>query len=262
MKNIKKLLRENRKLLLTLVAVFILYHVAFANRVIPGVTVGGVKVGGKTSTQVEKALREKFETSAIQVTFNYENDEFYITDDEIDLEYKLRESVERAFYLGRSGNIYVDSKDKLAALIKGIKLNPVYSYSDTKLKQKVVLIEGLTNIQYIEPSFILVDGNLVASKGQEGRILDSDFVKFQIFNSINTISSNYHELPVHIAKSDVSEDDLLTVKTDVEKYISQSPLVTYQDKKWTYSKEDVLSLLSYRKENGDVRVVSNKVLVD
>ena len=243
MKSIKKFLRENRSLILKKLAkfsaiffgIFVVYHVAFAQRVIPGVTVGGVRVGGKTSTQVEKALKEKFESSAIQVTFNYENNEFYITDDEVDLEYKLRDSVERAFYLGRSGNFLVDSKDKLAALIKGVKLNPVYSYSDNKLKQKVALIEGLTNIQYIEPSFILVDGNLVASKGQEGRVLDSDFVTFQIFNSINTISSNYHELPVHIAKSDVSEADLLTVKADVERYIAQSPEVTYEDKKWVYA---------------------------
>lgn len=245
--------------LFILLLIFIFYHVVYANRVIPGVKVGAVPVGGKTSAQLEAALKDKLTQTQLDIKFSYNGKEFHITSADIDLSYSTSGTVAKLLRLGRTGNFIVDSKDKLAAIIKGIKLSPAYKYDSNKLNRKISEIEGIVTVEHKDPTFILSDkGDLTITDASEGSELNKETLRAEIFSAIDNYQSLSFELPVEKVIPANSKEDLESVKTWVQAIIDKSPAVRYEDRTWIYEKQDLLSLLTFRKENGQVKVLTSK----
>src|SRR3989344_1993185 len=255
----KKLAKPFAVVFFTVTFFFILYHFFYAQRIIPGVKIGNLKMGGKTSSQAYEALRKELSEKDLLLNFTYEGKEFDLTSSDIDLNYEVKETVEKLFNLGRTGSFIVDSKDKLAAFVKGIRLPPIYYYNDNKLGQFISSIEGTVNIQSEEPTFVLANnGELIITKASEGKKL----LNSKILNSIDNFSSQSYKLPVKRVVPKNGEADLLLVKSEVERIIGSSPRVKFEDKVWTFSKQDILSMLSYKKEDGKVVVGTDKTALN
>ena len=100
--------------LLVAAVVISAYHTVFANRIIPGVVIGNTNVGGLSFKEALTRLKESEEKLNKDITYNFENKTFKINKEDIKFEYKWEVTLSRAYEIGRSGDIYTDSKDKLA----------------------------------------------------------------------------------------------------------------------------------------------------
>ena len=115
----------NHKIIYSFFAVLILsisYHVIFVHKIIPGVKVGSVKVGGMSYVKAKDALVNYEKNIDKTLSLSYEGKKYDIKTENINLQYNWDASVSRAYEVGRTGNILVDTKDKLVGLIKSIYL--------------------------------------------------------------------------------------------------------------------------------------------
>src|SRR4030042_3887673 len=116
------LLKPIFKKLIVIVYVFIgiiiFYHIYFARKIIPGVRVGSVDVGGMNFQTAKKAVEDYSTTKVKDLTLTYSDKEYTIKSTDISLVYDWDGSVSRAFEVGRTGNVLVDTKDKLAGIFK------------------------------------------------------------------------------------------------------------------------------------------------
>lgn len=241
---------------------FIVYHLAYADKVIPGIKVDDLNIGGMTSEELKSALTKRFSAGNVKVTMSYQGKSFEISDKDLSLSYRLDTTSSKIMKLGRSGDFIVDTKDKLAALFKGIKVKPDYKLDSGKLNQELSAIEGLVNVQSQDPGIVLENGELVVTKAVTGKVLQTSAVRIVVFSAIDNGESLKAELPVKDIQPENTEQELALLKDQVAKIIGTSPLVVFQEKKWIYSKQDLLALLAYKKDSkGKVVISADKIKV-
>lgn len=238
---------------------FVFYNLYFAGKIIPGLKIGKIKI-----TNDAKVFYKEFSSESqrvnVDVVFEYKGQKFVISGKEVDLEYNASLTTLKLIKIGRTGNIFIDSRDKLAALIKGLDVSPVYKFDSNLLAKKISEIEGNVNNFKMEPRYVILgDGTLIVTDSEEGAKLNNRKIMAEIVSAFDSIQSKNFLLPVDLMTPKFTKEELQTVFSDVYQIISYSPIVKFEDKTWTYTKEELLSFLSFKKENGSVRVYASKL---
>ena len=140
-----------------------LYHVYYAKRVIPGVTVGDVPLGGKTLSQAQSTLTAREKTLDKKVVLKYDGKEYKVSAEDIDLTYDWEGTSLRAFEIGRTGNVLRDTKDKIAGLVKNLNIPAYHDHSDEKLISVLSEAKSLFNIIAQNSSVKMEKGKLLSS---------------------------------------------------------------------------------------------------
>lgn len=235
-----------------------IYHVMYANRIIPGVKVAGVKVGGMTFNQAKDSLEKKDKETTKDLKLKYDDKEFLIRAEDIGLVYDWDASVSRAFEVGRNGNLVSDSKEKIAGLVKSLIVPASYDYDDDSLGIKLSIIRGEVNKESKQASVVLSDGNLIVSSSEKGRKIVEDDLYAAVIGSFDSLSFSDKNVPIKTVNPQVLEKDITTFLGDVNKIISKDLVLKYGDKTWTVNKEQILDLISFEKVDGKVKISLNE----
>ena len=146
-----------------------LYHVIFAQRIVPGVSVGNISLGGKTFSQAVSELKTREADIPSDLTLIYKEEQFLISKQEINLNYNWDETVRRAFEVGRTGNVIIDSKDKIAGVFKKLPIIAKYEIDEQLLSNKLSMVKAEIYVEPKESDVQLVEGKLVLTDEQTGR---------------------------------------------------------------------------------------------
>ncbi len=230
----------------------ILYNLAYARRLIPGIRIAGTGLGGMSFYQAKGVLEKSEQGEIKELKFRYEDKEFFIKDSDIDLKYDWDGTVGRAFEVGRTGNILIDTKDKLLSMLKGLDLPLVYDYDEESLGVKLSIIKGDINIEPQKSVFYLNDGKLeilASSKGRE--IIEEDFYEI-ILSSLNNMDFSEDTIPVKVIEPYIVEKDLELFKGVIEEKISENLTLKFNETTWVLEKDRLLELIGFEKEEGKV----------
>ena len=96
----------------TLLLLSTVYHSLYARKIIPGVKVGVVRLGGKSYSEALRLLEESEQDVTKELKLSYDGKDFWIRAEDIGLVYDWDSSVSRAFEVGRTGHILIDTKEK------------------------------------------------------------------------------------------------------------------------------------------------------
>jgi len=236
----------------------ILYNLAYARRVIPGVRVAGINIGGMSFYQAKRILEKSEEGVFKELKFRYEDKVFTIKDSDIELKYDLDGTVAKAFEVGRTGNILIDTKDKIASLFKGLNLPLSYDYDEESLGVKLSIIRGDINIEPQKSVFYLKDGKLEISLSSNGReIIEEDFYEI-ILSSLNNMDFSEDSIPVKVVEPYIVEKDLELFKGVVEEKISKDLTLKFNEMTWVLEKDRLLELMGFEKEGGKVFITMDE----
>ena len=232
------------------------YHFVYAHKIIPGVKVGGVMVGGMDYSSAKKALEDYEKTVNQELVLKDADKEFRIKSVDIGLVYDWDNSVSRAFEVGRTNNVFVDTKEKVAGLIKGVFIGASYDYEDDALSNQLSIIKGEVNTEEKKASLILendiLEGDkLVIVPSSEGRKIVDDGLYKIVINAFDRLDFSQRDLPVKVVKPQVFDDDLKAVLPKVEKIISRDVKLTHNGNVWIIEKAQLLDFISFKKENGN-----------
>ena len=133
----KKILKKHNPILIalaiiyfSLMVVFISYHVYFAKRIIPGVYVNDLYLGGLTVSDAVKLMSDENPSEDISVSItigNIDDDKpVLLKSTEIDFKFLYLKTAKDAFNVGRTGNLVNGLLSKLSFFHNKIDIK--YSY--------------------------------------------------------------------------------------------------------------------------------------
>jgi len=242
-----------------LLIIAVVFNLIYAKKIIPGVKIAGINVGGMTFESAKKVLEENEKNIPEELKLKFEDKEFPLKRNDIGLTYDWEDSVVRCFDVGRSGNFFIDTKDKIAALFKGLSIPASYDYDDDSFGIKLSVIRREINLEPQNSKFYLEDGKLSISPSSDGRkLLEEDFHK-DINLSFGGLDFSDKIIPVQIVKPEITEKDIELFREIIEEIISEDLVINFEEKKWTLDSEKILNLIGFEKNEKEKRV---KMILD
>lgn len=242
-----------------LLIIAIVFNLVYAKKIIPGVKIAGIDVGGMTFESAKKVLEENEKNIPEELKLKFEDKEFPLKRSDIGLTYDWEDSVVRCFDVGRSGNFFIDTKDKISALFKGLSIPASYDYDDDSFGIKLSVIRREINLEPQNSKFYFEDGKLSISPSSNGReLLEEDFHK-DINLSFGSLDFSDKIIPVQIIEPEIMEKDIELFRGIIEEIIYEDLVINFEEKKWTLDSEKILNLIGFEKSEKEKRV---KMILD
>ena len=242
-----------------LLIIAVVFNLVYAKKIIPGVKIAGIDVGGMTFESAKKVLEENEKNISEELKLKFEDKEFPLKRNDIGLTYDWEDSVVRCFDVGRSGNFFIDTKDKIVTPFKGLSIPASYDYDDDSFGIKLSVIRREINLEPQNSKFYLEDGELSISPSSNGRkLLEEDFHK-DINLSFGSLDFSDKIIPVQIIEPEIIEKDVELFREAIEEIISEDLVINFEEKKWTLDSEKILNLIGFEKNEKEKRV---KMILD
>lgn len=245
--------------------VSIFYHVYFAHRLIPGVEIGSLNVGGMTYAQAKQALLNSEKAKAPNLALTFDGQVFTINGSDINLQYNWDAAVSRAYEVGRTGKIWIDTKDKLAGLVKAIYIPAFYDYDQDLFHSKFAQISGEVNQEGSNAAFIIpAPGQLESTEAIEGKEVASDTLFKMVITSFDRLDFSSKELPVKKTDPTVMKADIDPLLERAKKIIYNPLTIVYGKKQWVLTPNQMLDFMSFEKTdatkgNADITIDQPKL---
>lgn len=228
---------------------FVLYHIYYSNKIIPGVFVGTVDLGGLTIEQAYKKILDKQKNLEDKIIFEYNQKQYLIDLNNILLDYSLDKTISQAFEIGRSKNIYIDNKNKILGLTKSYKVPAIYKYDETSFNNEILKIKGTFNKSFIDAYFYLDEQQVLQIKDASNgvKINDQEFFDL-IISSLNNFDTSQKKLPIKITYPQINTKDLLPLYGSVNKILKKDFTVYYNKSFWNINKKQKIELIEIKKD--------------
>ncbi|MBI2620772.1 VanW family protein [candidate division WWE3 bacterium] len=225
------------------------YHLYYADRVIPGVRVGNVDVGGMGYREAVEAL-SGLNYDAGDIYLTYGSFRYVISPGAVYLKYDLMANVIRAFEVGRTGNVVVDAKDKMAGLIKPLKVKAIYDFDDEALENILSTIRGEINEEGRNADFVLEDGALTVTESSDGVKIDDRRLYGEVIGAFDFLKADDIEIPVDKQEAWLEKTELESIRNDIEEIVFSPLTVLDGEKKWDLTAQQKLDFLSFGMRDG------------
>ena len=194
-------IRKYLPLIFTFVGILLficIFSTAFAlininnKKIINGVSVNGISLAGLTLDEATQKLSDEFSKKLDStLTLNYKDYKSeFIPSQDIDATYNVSSAIEKAYSIGRSGNLIQNNYEILASLLATKKVNVTLQYNAEKFNNYIdnvsVELPGLVQ----QPSYYIDNENLIIVRGNSGIELLQDKTKELIISNIEHLSTS------------------------------------------------------------------------
>lgn len=211
-----------------------------------GITINNIDVSGMTKDEassmltklINKKLKHDVILTYIDTTEDDKKNNFETTLDlsVINTTYDIKSSIDKAYNIGRSGNIFQNNFAIAKSLFKKNNINIDISVDEKILKDIILDISSSLPEKVLENSYYIEDDKLIITRGTAGNTVDSDkFINTldEILNNIS-ISENNMEIPVKYTNPpeiDVDSIHSKVYKEPKDAYYDESPFKVYAEVK-------------------------------
>lgn len=241
-------------LALILILTLLVFKIAYAGRIYPGVTANGVYLGGLTLEQAQKELNSQTANYAITThEIITPSGTISLSANDIGVIYKNQDAVNQAMMIGRSGWIGTQFSSQFASLV-GLapQINSVY-FDTNKLSKNLVDINNLSAKQSINAKFVATDGKVVIENSQRGKRIDFASSSSVIADYYGQMRDKTFILPVINVDPQLSGQALEKQKNIIEPYLSQPLKITYDKKEWNIDANTIVSWLTLPSSNQPIK---------
>jgi len=242
---------------------YFFYENKYEDKIYPGVIIGDIDIGGKTLLEAEGIMNKELDRlNQAGIIFSYENKDLTIfpiisSPDgavvDILISFNVEEVLSRAILVGRSGNILNNIIEKTKPIFG--KKN--YITLKTEINNKKIsnyLIE-VFSIFDSQNAYYYFDeyNNLLIQKEKDGKAIKYDNSLIVLKNNLE----NFNFSDISLEGSDdipqISANDCLEAKSDLEDVLSLAPIkLKYLKKEWTINKKDLLGMITTSKEGSSL----------
>ena len=213
-----------------------------SNKILNGVTMNGIEVAGKTKEEVKTMLQEKLnakQTEDLIVKLDAQTEEGaeykgVISFEQLQLNYKLDEAVEKAYNIGRDSNIFVNNFNIIKTFFAKNNVEIPYEYSSEELTKQIDTLNGQIPGGVVESSYDIDDekAELVISKGKAGLEVDPELLKQEVENEIKNVENTEKEIKLSTKNKEPDPIDLDKIYSEIhtepkDAYYTQNPFTLY-----------------------------------
>lgn len=225
--------------------------------IVSGISIKGIDVSGLNQTQAKKTL-ETYLAENLPENINLKHNEFEtsISLSSLEVNFDINNAIEKAFEIGRSGNIIQDSIETLKVMFFNIDIEPTFTINEQ------VLLDALNDIStklpdtVIESSYYIEDKNLILTSGKEGNIVNVNQMATYIKNGIMNLTLKNRTLDISTSIKKPSKINIEKIYEEVHKdakdaYYTQNPFTVYPSENgidFAISIEEATAMLEEEKD--------------
>jgi len=148
------------------VLIFAIYNLVYTNKVFPGVSIAETYVGGLKTNEGVRALSEAINPPE-KISLVYDDKTFDIAVEAIDFSYDYPQSIKAAYTLDRTGNILLDSYQRINAPFRHKNLGLRFDFDEEELAKELINVIEQVEVEAVSPSVELVKTAVLVKKGTE-----------------------------------------------------------------------------------------------
>ena len=237
-----------------LTAILVVFLVAFQlrvqDRIVPGVYVGGIDLGGQNVDEAIATLANQF-TAADEViyTFGDGNRTWNITGESLGVSLDIGATVEEAMTIGHSGNVAEDLSTQAISWVQGKSVAPVVQYNQAAALTTLEQIASEVNQPATEPQLVITESELQIVQGQDGRVVDISATLASLDETIRQLPTNA-DLQLIMTTVEAEEWNLDAVASEVSTALSGPIQLTTTDGNglplgpWAVETDQIAALLT------------------
>ena len=204
--------KRKKKIFIILLIIFIfiifsLFSTIFAllnisnENIMSGISINNIDISGLSKEEVKAKVENVFnEKLNKEIKVTYGEYESTINPTVIEAKFNVDEIIEKAYQIGRKGNIIQNNYNILKALIMKENLECNVSINESETNKLINDISLNLPGALVESSYYIEDDNLIITKGKEGLVINSEKLLKLIYEKLNNnnINQEYIEIPVEI----------------------------------------------------------------
>jgi vancomycin resistance protein YoaR len=242
-------------IIIVLVLSFLGYALAYANRVYPNIYVGGVKVSGLKKEAVKENLKIKIQNSKLEkIVLSYQDKSWELAPSQINLQYNLDKSVEKAWEIGRRPSFKQSLKEQILSLFRAEKLGMENSFDEEKVQDKIKEIAKDIDIPERVVSFVLENGEIKTIPPQEGQKVLQEETMASFKKSVGNFQENVPLVVVKLVPK-INEDQteqMEEAKAAFSKMVANDLILKYQDQEFIAEPEKIQKWAKFVEKPGSV----------
>lgn len=228
---------------LPFVFLFLGFFVFYADRTYPGIKIANTDIGGRSESEVVQLLKNN-SVPLQEVHLAYGQNVYKIPGNEIDLNYDYSKTFDRAYKLGRSGNLVFDLSEILTSLVKTKNYGYEVSLNNDKLNAYLSTIAGQIIVDPVFPSIKLLNGQIIIDNGKPGNEIDLEGLRTQIGEHLAFEDSTNIDIPTTQINPSLSKDEADGLKVRAENLIGKKITLKLDSNTESLQDKDLIPLLS------------------
>ena len=226
-------------LLLSFIVILLIAFLIFTflnnnnKHIISGISIKGIDVSNLSidvaKEKIQNYINENLPENINLVHNDYETS---IPLSALNVHFDIDSAVQRAYEIGKSGNIFENSFTALKILIANIDIEPDFSLDEEQLRTALNDISSKLPDTVIESGYYIDGNDLIITKGSEGNVVNVDQMSTYIKNGILNLTLKNRTLDIATVTKQPSEINMDTIyseiyKEPVDAYYTQDPYAVY-----------------------------------
>ena len=228
---------------LIIVIILLIFSTIFAlinignKKIIKGILIENIDVSNLTIEEANSLLNEITDKEKEnEIIFKYKEVETPITYEALEVEFDIKEKVEKAYQVGRGSNIIKNNFEILSTWINGNKYELEASFDENVIKQVCENINNTSEDAIVEPSYYIENDKLIITPGKKGIDVNESEVKNMVTNILNINSEKSTILEVPFSYKEPQAIDLEKIHNEIYKkaqdaYYTNNPFTIYPEVK-------------------------------
>ncbi|HEX6710046.1 MAG TPA: peptidoglycan binding domain-containing protein [Rubrobacter sp.] len=231
-----------------------------SGRIHRGVEVGNVSLGGKTPAEARQIVRDKAMGPLKEIEFSGP-EHFTRSAAEMGVDFNIDETVDKAYAVGREGNLLNRLSERLRASFGVATIPPDIDYRPAKARAEVREIAGQVDHQPREADVNITGSEVEVAKSHDGYELNTAATMAGVDSAIDDMSGKVR-LVGDVLDPKVSTAEADTAAKKARGALSEQLVLKAEGKSWTVSPADLGSALDVTKQNGKIDVSLNRDRLD
>ena len=225
-----------------------------------GVEVGSVSLGGKTPAEARQIVRDQ--AMGPLEDFDFDGPAHFTRKaGEMGVSFNIDETVDKAYAVGREGNILERLSERLRASFGGATIAPDIDYRAAKARGEVREIASQVNHPPREANAKIYGSEVEVTESRDGYELDLAATMASVDGAIDDMSGKTR------LRGDVLDPGVTTAEAEAAAKkargaLSEQLMLKAEGKSWTLSPADLGSVLEVTEQDGKIDVSLNRDLLD
>jgi vancomycin resistance protein YoaR len=225
-----------------------------------GVEVGSVSLGGKTPAEARQVVRDQAMGPLREFDFDGPA-HFTRTAGEMGVGFNIDETVDKAYAVGREGNILDRLSERLRASFGGATIAPDIDYRAAKARGEVREIASRVNHSPTEANAKIYGSEVEVTEARDGYELDLAATMASVDGAIDDMSGKTR-LRGEVLDPGVTTAEAEAAAKKARGALSEQLMLEAEGKSWAIPPADLGSVLEVTRQDGKIDVSLNRDLLD
>lgn len=188
------------------------------DKIIGKVSIMRIDVSNMTKEQATEVLKEIIhDKMSEELVLKKDDYETSINANQINAQFNTEEAVQKAYDIGRSGNIITNNYNILASIIWGNNIELQMNYEQESLDKKIDDISSKLPDGLVQNSYYIEDDELIIVKGKKGLVIKEDELENSVINEMKAVNKKYNILNIPTQEVEPDAIDIEKIRNEIYK---------------------------------------------